>query len=76
MEDTEDRGEEISSDQTLEKSRRWEDQTLEETSVRVAFGPQQRGSRPVQRLDRAASGRACPAGGGGPPLSTPDRQTS
>ena len=34
---------------------------------RVAFGPQQRGSRPVQRLDRAASGRACPAGGGGPP---------
>ena len=60
-------GETLSSDQTLERAdagriRRWKRHQL-----RAAFGLQQRGTRPVQRLDRAASGRACPAGGGGPP---------
>ena len=77
MEAAENRRGYISSDQTLERAdagriRRWKRHQL-----RVAFGLQQRGTRPVERLDRATSGRACPAGGGGPPpLSTPDRQTS
>ena len=67
MEDAEDRRGTFSSDQTPERAdagriRRWK-----RHQFRVAFGLQQRGSRPVQRLDRAASGRACPAGGGGPP---------
>ena len=68
MEDAEDRGgsDQFRSD-AVERAdagriRRWK-----RHQFRVAFGPQQRGSRPVQRLDRAASGRACPAGGGGPP---------
>ena len=67
MEDAEDRRGDISSDQTLERAdagkiRRWK-----RHQFRVAFGPQHRGPRPVQRLDRAASGRACPAGGSGSP---------
>ena len=60
MEDAEDRRGIHRSDRT--QFRRWKTDRF-----RVAFGPQQRGSRPVQRLDCATSGRACPAGGGGPP---------
>ena len=61
MEDAEDRGGNyISSDQTLEKSRRWEDQTLEETSVQSCI------RATAARFKTGAEARPCRIGAGLP----------
>ena len=77
MEDAEDRRgryiDQIGHSSDAGRIRRWKTDRF-----RVAFGPQQRGTRPVQRLDRATPHRSGPAAAAAAarPQSTPDRQTS
>ena len=77
MEDAEDRRGIHQFRSDAGESRRWEDQTLEESSVqsciRTTAARYKTGAEARPR--HATSGRVC-GGGGGPPQSTPDRETS